>query len=155
MSNVRRLELRMEAIRVIRSKAELEGTAYVELLPGPYKKQCWNEGSLFFEEEVFGYMEPIILRHFPAYDHYAFTEITASKWASITKDFRSLHAALERAASIEELKAEVGFLFRGSEARFAENFQTNRVALARLLSEVSAWVSSNAGKHGCITVLGL
>jgi hypothetical protein len=145
----------MEIIRIIRSKAELEGTAYVELLPGPYKKQCWNDGSLFFEEEVFGYLEPIILRHVPGYDHYAFTEITANKWAAIVSDFRSLEAALERAASVEELKAAVGFLLRGAEVRFAENFQANKRALARLLNEVSAWVSSKASEHGCVTVLGL
>ena len=145
----------MEIIRIIRRKAELEGTAYVELLPGPYKNQCWTDGSLFFEEEVFGYMEPIILRHVPAYDHYAFTEIAANKWASIVSDFRPLEVALERATSVQELKAEVGFLFRGAEVRFAENFQANKDALVRLLNEVSAWVSSKVSEHGCITVLGL
>src|SRR5438876_7634098 len=63
---------------------------------------------------------PTLFPYTTLFRSYAFTEITASKWASIAKDFQSLHAALERAASIEELKAEVGFLFRGSEARFAE-----------------------------------
>ena len=145
----------MHTIRIIRSKGELEGTAYVELLPGAYKKQCWNDDSLFFEEEVFGYLEPIVLRHFPAYDHYAFTEIAAPKWESIVEDFRSLRVALEQATSIEELKAQVGFLFRGSEVRFAENFQENRSALANLLTEVSVWLSNQATKHGCVTVLGL
>jgi len=145
----------MEAIRIIRSKTELEGTAYVELLPGPYRKQCWNDGSLFFEEEVFGYLEPIILRQVPSYDHYAFTEITANKWASIVSDFRSLEVELGRASSVQELKAEVGFLFRGAEVRFAEQFHANRGALGRLLSEVSAWVSIKASEHGCVTVLGL
>jgi hypothetical protein len=145
----------MEAIRIIRNKTELEGTAYVELLPGPYIQQCWNEGSLFFEEEVFGYLEPIIHRHVPAYDHYAFTEITASGWAAIVRDFQSLEAALDRAASVGDFKGEVGFLFRGSEARFAEDFHANKAALARLLREVSAWVASKASEHGSVTVLGI
>ena len=82
----------------------------------------------------------------------ALVTIFKKEWSPVTAP---IYAALERAASIEELKAQVGFLFRGSEARFAENFHANRVALARLLSEVSAWVSSNASKHGCVTVLGL
>ena len=156
MSNVRRLEpSSVEAIRIIRNKSELKGTAYVELLPGPYRKQSWNDDSLFFEEEVFGYMEPMILRHFPAYDHYAFTEIAASTWALVVKDFRQLGVALEQAESVADLKEDVGFLFRGSEVRFAESFESNRAALAGMLKEVSAWISSKASEHGCVTVLGL
>ena len=145
----------MEAIRIIRNKAELEGTAYIELLPGRYNKQCWNEGSLFFEEEVFGYMEPIISRHVPSYDHYAFTEISASKWAAIVRDFQSLESALDQSRSVGELAEDVGFLFVGAEARFAENFHGNKVALRHLLREVSTWVSREASLHECVTVLGL
>jgi hypothetical protein len=37
----------MEEIRIITNKGELEGTCYIEVLPGPYREQCWNEGSLF------------------------------------------------------------------------------------------------------------
>jgi hypothetical protein len=69
----------MEDFRVIRSQSELEGTGYLELLPGPYKDVCWNEASLFFEEDVFNYLEPIILLHASVYDHYAFTEIATSQ----------------------------------------------------------------------------
>jgi len=145
----------MEAIRIIRNKAELEGTAYIELLPGRYNEQCWNEGSLFFEEEVFWYLEPIISRHVPSYDHYAFTEISVSKWAAIVKDFQALESALEQSRSVRELAENVGFLFLGAEARFAEDFTGNKVALRRLLREVSAWVSSQASLHECVTVLGL
>lgn len=145
----------METIRVLKDKAELEGTAYVELLPGKYNKQCWNEGSLFFEEEIFGYLEAIISRHFPAYDHYAFTEISASKWSAIVKDFIALASALDRAESVCELREDVGFLFQGSEARFAESFQVNKHALAKLLREVSAWVTIKATEHGAVTILGL
>ena len=145
----------MEAIRAIKHKVELEGTAYIELLPGKYNKQCWNEGSLFFEEETFGYLEAIISRHIASYDHYAFTEISAAKWAVITRDFLALASSLEHGQSIDELKDEVGFLFRGAEVRFSEAFQANKEALARLLREVSAWITSEATKHGCVTVLGL
>ncbi len=36
----------MENIRIITNKNELEGTCYIEVLPGAYKNKCWNEGSL-------------------------------------------------------------------------------------------------------------
>lgn len=145
----------MEVIRIIRNKAELEGTAYIELLPGRYNKQCWNEGSLFFEEDVFGYLEAIISRHVPSYDHYAFTEISANRWAAIVRDFQSLALALDQSKSVGELTEDVGFLFLGAEARFAEDFSGNKVALRNLLREVSSWVSREAALHECITVLGL
>ncbi|MFZ0959301.1 MAG: hypothetical protein WAO35_00230 [Terriglobia bacterium] len=44
----------MKSIRIITTKSELEGTGYIEVLPGAYKEKCWNEGYLFFDEEVFG-----------------------------------------------------------------------------------------------------
>ena len=144
----------MEAIRIL-AKSELQGTAYVEVLPGRYASKCWNESSLFFEEEIFGYFEPIISRHVPSYDHYSFTEIAASKWIAIVKDFRSLAASLGRSNTITELTKDVGFLFVGSETRFAEDFNDNKAALTSLLEEVSQWLSREAARHECITVLGL
>ncbi len=65
----------MTYIQIIKDRSKLEGTAYVELVGGAYANSCWNEGSLFFEEEVFGYIEPTITRYEPTYDHYAFTSI--------------------------------------------------------------------------------
>jgi hypothetical protein len=145
----------MKTIKVIKSKAELNGTAYVELLPGAYSNKCWNENSLFFEEEVFGYLENIISRHVPSYDHYAFTQIDKEAWDKIVSDFKSLESKLDQLHSVDDLAVDVGFLFNGSETRFTEDFQENKVALGRLLSEVSVWILKEASKHGCVTVLGL
>ena len=145
----------MEAIRIIKNKDELDGTAYVELLPGAYSNQCWNENSLFFEEEVFGYLEKMISRHVPSYDHYAFTEIDKETWSKIVLDFQTLESTLDQSHSIDDLLEDVGFLFNGSETRFAEEFQENKAALRRLLSEVSIWISKESSQHGCVTVLGL
>jgi hypothetical protein len=145
----------METIRAIKNKGELEGTCYVELLPGKYKEQCWNASSLFFEEEVFGYLENIISKHVPAYDHYAFTQIDKVAWDKIIDDFQSLESTLDQYQSVEDLRKDVGFLFRGSEVQFAENFKENKAALGRLLSEVSIWISKESSQKGCVTVLGL
>lgn len=54
---------------------ELEGTCYIEILPGRYKGNCWNKESIFFEEETFGYLERGIEMEFSKYDHFAFNEI--------------------------------------------------------------------------------
>lgn len=124
-------------------------------MPGAYSNQCWNENSLFFEEEVFGYFENIISRHAPSYDHYAFTEIDKEAWDKIIKDFQSLESTLDQYQSVDDLRKDVGFLFIGSEARFAENFIYNKAALGRLLREVSIWISKESSQHRCVTVLGL
>ncbi|WP_321872656.1 hypothetical protein [Burkholderia ubonensis] len=73
----------MDDIRIIRDLSELEGTAYIELMGGPYARKCWNAGSLFFKEEVFGLLEPAIARQIPDYDHFAFTGIGMTDWLSI------------------------------------------------------------------------
>lgn len=145
----------MEAIGIIKNKAELDCTCYVELLPGKYKDQCWNENSLFFEEEVFGYLEKIISRRALSYDHYAFTEINMETWDKIVQDFQSLESKLDQSHAVDDLALDVGFLFNGSETRFTEDFQENKAALGRLLSEVSIWISKQTSQHGCVTVLGL
>jgi hypothetical protein len=44
----------MDPIRLIRDRAELQGTCYFEIMPGKFHGKCWNEGSLFLAEDVFG-----------------------------------------------------------------------------------------------------
>lgn len=145
----------MEDIRIITDKGELEGTCYVEILPGAYKKQCWNDGSLFFDEEVFGYIESTIERRVAGYDHYAFTEIEKENCLSIADDLDRLAARVTAATSLADLENHVGFLFKGTDERFAAEFEVNKDALAQLATQFSLWLRTTAGSHGRITVLGI
>ncbi|WP_147308706.1 hypothetical protein [Paraburkholderia sp. BL17N1] len=72
-------------VRAITDLSSLEGTAYVEVMAGACTNRCWNDGSLFFEEEVFGYIEPTIEKYEPTYDHYALTQISMLDWEKIIK----------------------------------------------------------------------
>lgn len=47
-------------IRLIRNNKDRDGTCYFEFLPGIYRDKCWNEESVFMDEEVFGFIEPIL-----------------------------------------------------------------------------------------------
>ncbi len=145
----------MQPIRIIKEKNELKGTVYIELLPGSYQGQCWNEGSLFFDEEVFGYIEPIIEKRALGFDHYSFTEVPASSWVTIAEDLKELRDLLENAQSINQLNDHVGFIFSHSKKRFAEHFLANKAALAEVVAELSDWVLVKANEYGAITVLGL
>jgi hypothetical protein len=145
----------MNNIRIIKNKTELEGTVYIELLPGAYNGVTWNEGSLFFEEETFGHLELAMQKHAPEYNRYAFTEIKLDAWLEVIREWKALQLLLQHAASVSDLNNQVGFIFVGSEQRFAENFQTNKDALAIVIEELCNWIDTKARAHVCVTVLGL
>lgn len=147
--------MNLSSIRIIKNKSELEGTAYIELLPGAYHGICWNEGSVFFEEETFGYLELAMQKHAPEYNRYAFTEIKSDVWLEVIKDLNALKLLLQQAQSVSDLHDQVGFIFQNSEKRFAENFQTNKDALAGVIEELCHWLDEKARAHVCVTVLGL
>lgn len=145
----------MDAIRLIRDKGELQGTGYFELLPGEYKGQCWNGGSVFVAEEVFGLIEPVIERHERRFDHYSFVGIRRPAWERITADLERLAERADAATRVGDLGGEVRFLFAETEAEFAREFRANADALARLAREVVSWVREQLREHECVSVLGV
>jgi hypothetical protein len=147
--------MRIDQFRLICDRTELHGTCYFELLPGDYKGQCWNEGSIFVAEEVFGLVEPIIERHEPRFDHYSFVGVRRPAWERITADLERLAERAEGAAGVGDLRAEVRFLFDQSEAEFDRDFRTNADALARLVRELAKWVREQLRKFECVSVLGI
>jgi energy-coupling factor transporter ATP-binding protein EcfA2 len=145
----------MDNIRIIKNKSELEGTVYIELLPGAYHGICWNEGSIFFEEEAFGYLELAMQKHALEYNRYAFTEIRLDTWLEIIEELNGLKLLVQTAQSVSNLRDHVGFIFQNSEGRFAEHFQINKDALVGVIEELCAWIEAKTRVHGCVTVLGL
>jgi len=145
----------MDPIRLIRDKAELQGTYYFEFLPGEYKGQCWNEGSVFLAEDVFGLIEPIIARHEPRFDHYSFVNIRRHAWERIIGDLERLAECAERAAGVGDLAGQVAFIFSTTEADFTREFRVNAGALGRLTQELAGWVRERLREHECVSVLGM
>lgn len=145
----------MEPITIVRDPALLEGTAYIELLPGGYRDSCWNAGSLFFTEEVFGYVEPIIERHEPRFDHFAFVDVERSAWDAILNDLAHVERALRAAASIDDVPPLVGFFYPGTKQEFAASFRDNADALAALLAELGLWLREQLSRNHIVAVLGM
>src|SRR5258708_29535121 len=139
----------MTNIQIIKDRSKLKGTAYVELMTGAYANACWNEGSLFFEEEVFGYIEPTITRYEPTYDHYAFTPIEMPNWLLIVADLGDMRRALESVTLRESVWGHIGFFFDDSERRFIEQLDANCIALADLILGLDAWTRENQTKNDC------
>ena len=137
--------------------AELESLKkgqYVELLPGTYKGHCGNIESIYFEEEVFGFLEPIIEHNFPPYSHYAFTEIPKSAWSKIIAEFSKLSEGINTFTD-EQIRKNVGFIFKNSEQNFFENLDKNRIDLKILIDELVNWLGEQINQHESITVLGI
>ena len=143
------------SIQIIQDKKHLESTAYVEILPGPYKDECWNEGSLFLDEESFGFLERVIKRNVPEYDHYAFTKVEKRAWEQIITELNTLLQQVRHAQTTSDFAEDVYFYFKTTEADFQAEFETNRKRLERLIGEFRDWVSSRLETEKVITVLGL
>jgi hypothetical protein len=145
----------METLCLIHDKQQLRGTCYFEFLPGIYKGQCWNEGSVFLSEEAFSYLEPVIQRHESRFDHYAFTEISKSTWMKIVADLERLTEKLGEAEAVGDLERDVGFFFSESAREFAKDFRTNANRLSKVTRELMIWLQEQLQKEDCVSVLGI
>jgi hypothetical protein len=145
----------MEPITILRDPAALEGTAYIELVPGGYRDSCWNAGSVFFTEEVFGFFEPIIERHEPRFDHFAFVDVERTTWNAILDDFADLARALRNAGSVDDVDRSMGFFYPSTKPEFAASFRENADALAALLEELRLWLREQLSRENVVAVLGM
>ncbi len=142
-------------IKIITDKNELKGSCYIEILPGSYNGVCWNDASIFFDEEVFGLLEPTIAKHAPTYDHYAFTEIDKSTWFKIILDMKNIQFSLNSYNSPEEIKHHFGFIFKKTEDKFLKHFEANKKDVSLLLSNFTIWLKKQLSDNNVLTVLGI
>ena len=108
------------SIKILRSKNDLRGTCYIELLPGKYIGKCWNADSIFFDEEVFGLFEPTIEMYAQGYDHWAFNEVGKESWLRIIADLEGIQKLLEADVAPSEFCQHLGFLFKNTKADFLQ-----------------------------------
>ncbi|WP_068783348.1 hypothetical protein [Paenibacillus phocaensis] len=142
-------------MKLIRDMKELEGTCYIEVLPGKYLGQCWNENSIFFDEEVFGYLEKSLENIFSGYDHYAFNEIHRDTWLVILERLNTLVNLLDENVTIELLKEHVYFVFGSSEEEFRQDFDNNVQRLRELIIEFVTWIKEQLKTQDYVSVLGI
>ena len=60
----------IDKIEIISNVSDLNGSCYMELSIGKYQNKHWQDGSLFFREETFRFIESTFIKHIPDYDHY-------------------------------------------------------------------------------------
>ncbi len=145
----------METIEIIKNKSELDGTGYMELSLGKYEGKHWEETSLFFDEEVFGYIEHIFEKHVPNYDHYEMNDADKLSWQKIIRDLSELSNLLESAIEFNEIVGSIGFIFGGTRDYFQNNFERCRAELLSMINELILWARENIDKYGYIAILGI
>jgi hypothetical protein len=135
--------------------ASLSGTAYFEIVPGPYVQLHWQPGSLFLDEERFGYIEPIIAKHVPDYDHYAMVEVPREAWVPILTELSELEEALQSTNEFSKVRSRIGFFFERSEETFLSELESNVTKLRIMIGELRSWLSETLESHEVVSVLGL
>ena len=140
---------------MITDRSALSGTCYFEVLPGSYENECWNPESVYFTEEHFGFIEPTIVRHCPEHDHYAFTNISRSKWQDIVGDLERLANSIDESTRLSDVEGELEMLFTATKQRFLQSETENISKLRTMLFEFVTWIRKMLESRDTIAVLGM
>lgn len=145
----------MEKIEIITDKSNLEGTCYIEVSLGKYQGKHWEDTSLFFEEETFGFIEMIFERNVPGYDHFSMNDADSDSWYKVIAELKELERLLSAASEFDDLNCRVGFVFDGTRDYFQNHFQLSKAQLQKMVSELAEWAEIQIVKHGHIAILGI
>ncbi len=146
----------MNSIEIIKDISALEGTCYIELSLGKYQGKHWEDTSLFFDEEVFGYIEMIFERHIPNYDHYSMNDADSKSWSNIIIELKTFSELLISSNEFDDILSKVKFAFGDTRNYFQNNIQPNQLTqLHKMINELINWAEVKIKKHEYISVLGL
>lgn len=140
---------------IIKDIKELEGSCYIEVLPGKYLNKCWNDSSVFFTEEDFALLETSIEKEFETYDHYAFNEIPKETWIKILRRLDELNLLLKEQPCIESLRSYVGFLYECTEEDFIKKYEENLERLKEMILDFKTWINEKLIDNEYISILGI
>jgi len=142
-------------LQIFKNPSELEGTGYFELSPGIYEGKHWQDGCLFFEPEVFGYIEPLFEKYAQNYDHFDMNDIGGGEWLNILAELKRLATCLRESKAFEDVLGQIGFPYAGMRDDFQVNFFEKKEQLANLIDELVSWAEKTLTEYGCIALLGL
>ncbi|MCB1143274.1 MAG: hypothetical protein H7A24_12350 [Leptospiraceae bacterium] len=137
-------EMNQSMVYFTRGTKNLNGTGYIELLPGKFDGKFWNENSLFIDHDIFNWIEPFIIKYFPAFEPYDFRIIESEIWSNISQDIEETIQTLNNGGDRESL----GFAFRS-----IKNFQSEY--FIQILTEFNSWLKPVISEYRSISLLGL
>jgi len=144
-----------DSMEIIKDLKELNGTCYIEVLPGKYNGVCWNAESIFFDEESFSYLEKLIGQIYGEYDHYDFSVIYKDDWNKILDLLDEFMEFLKRSPKSEEMENYVDYFFVNSKENFNMNFNENVQVLKVFITDFQDWIRKQLNNHDYISILGI
>jgi hypothetical protein len=142
-------------IELIRDKAQLDGTAYFEFLPGRYSDKHWNDTSVYIDEEVFCMIERPFQESLPRFDHFAFSDVSAKEWQAVLIQLARFRDRIASASSPREVTELFMCLWDETRQVFSQEFNQNRNDLVRLIDDLRAWIADNLSREQTIAILGM
>ncbi|TGM01858.1 hypothetical protein [Leptospira jelokensis] len=131
---------------------ELEGTAYIEFLPGKYLGKCWNETSTFLDENTFSIFEDVFEETIESYDHYAFQELSESKFDVLLQSL---------GMRLDEIKEDSLFSKSGRTLSLPEReliqkeIQSNKEGAIEVLERFIVWIQELKKQNIPLSILGI
>ncbi len=138
--------------RLHADRSSLEGTQYVEFLPGEDLKP-WSPGSRYVHEYTFCLFEGIFEKGIPEYDHFGSVVIAKPQWLPILCDITNLASELQTAGA-HKISLPYGATLAIQDV-FERDLIKNQRALAALVSDLCTWIRDTLTATNCIGVLGL
>jgi hypothetical protein len=138
--------------RIRRNAQELDSTGYLEIGPGKYSGQHWQEGCLFVWEDAFGLAEGIVTKHFPSYDHLSMNDIPKNLGRKIVADWRG---AADRLAGMGAAETRSALNLPEWYERLDEELVSHKSEIGRMLQELADGVDEFCDKGDWFCILGV
>lgn len=135
-----------------RSKQELSSTNFLEIGPGKYVGNHWQEGFLFVWDGAFVVAEGILSKHFPEYDHYAMNDLPEEIGEKVIAEWRAVARQLER---LELADARRALNLANADPDLDHELVAHRRDIARMLRELSDECEKFYQQSEWICVLGI
>ncbi len=137
------------------NKEQIKGTCYFEVLPQKYEGVCWNNSSVYFNEETFLFFESIIYKIVPEYSHYGITVLNESNLLMLCEQIKLLLVKVKNATTFKEIINDEKIVTVSTEKVFDNNFEGSRAALLDVLNDFMEWILKNLTHSKEITILGV
>ncbi|MGI8978720.1 MAG: hypothetical protein ACR2FY_05810 [Pirellulaceae bacterium] len=136
-----------------RNRTELDSTGYMEIGPGRYSGEHWQEGFIFIGEDAFGVAEGIIERHFPSYDHMGMNDLPNAIVVKVIRDWRN---AAEILQSLNRIEIETVLNLTDSQyADLRAEVETNRKEVSDLLRALANECEDFLRQNDWLCILGM
>ncbi len=147
-------KIRMENIKVIRNKEELEGTCYYEFQLGKFENEFWKEGSLYIDENAFQLILKRLEKYILNFNYYGVTVVHKNNWRKIITDFKEILPEIFKTKNYIELN-KIVCLDGYYERLYLERFDEMKNLIYKMIEDVIIWLEENIVKYSLFSILGI